>query len=270
MKKGFIKKPNSIIAILLIGLLLSLIGCAVKENSSLEEREPEVEKQESKATQLQETVLEKQGELCSNSKYSTEKSDFGFSRGYISLTDESQKKFEESGYNFTEIADLACLEYLFLCSNRVTDISGIEKFPNLKKIILEHAEIDDISLLANLKNLEDLDLADTPVTDISSLKTLGKMKHLNIMDTEIEDISVVSNMPELETLFMTRSNVSDLSPLSRLGNLRQLWIQDTQVRDISPIMELDLEQLIYTTNDIPEEQIEKFRGKHPKCDLIGR
>ena len=55
-------------------------------------------------------------------------------------------------------------------SNKVVDITGIEKFTNLTQLILSSNQISDISALKDLTNLTELDLNSNQISDISPLE----------------------------------------------------------------------------------------------------
>lgn len=122
------------------------------------------------------------------------------------------------------------------CSNRgISDLSGIERFWNLRVLKLAHNKIVDISPLAGLTNLWNLDLYDNQVADISPLAGLTNLTYLQIVTNRVSDISPLSNLTELKTLWAGNNRIADLSPLSALTSLTRVGFGTNQIVDVSPL-----------------------------------
>ena len=114
---------------------------------------------------------------------------------------------------------------LDLSNNRLTNISGIRHFKNLKILYLENNYITDISVLKDLENLENLDLSYNEIKDISDLKNLNKLKTLLINVIYITDTSVIKNLNSLETLGINYLNLesNQIKYIQSLKNLKYLY-----------------------------------------------
>ena len=96
---------------------------------------------------------------------------------------------------------------------RVTDLTGIENFLNLRMLELQNNHVLDLSPLAGLKKLE----------------------LLNLLNNGIEDISPLAQMPSLKWLELRNNAIADVTPLSGLTNLYGLLIQDNPAKDFTPL-----------------------------------
>ena len=109
------------------------------------------------------------------------------------------------------------LKYLDIGHNWVTDISFVEKLPDLRVLIIASNNVSDISPIASLHKLEWLEIFTNKITDISALAGLDHLQHLNIGNNQI----------------------ADLSPLYGLKNLKRLWMWRATGRKVTPQEELD-------------------------------
>ena len=158
-------------------------------------------------------------------------------------------------------------------SSEVSNLGGIEKFTNLKKLEIESTKISDISVISNLTNLEELyiygnylikdfsrvtsnqNIKDiTPITklvnlkklalsgynisNISSLSTLTKLTELDLIDNKIKDITPISKLTNLQKLYLTLNEISDITTLSNLTNLEELQIGGNQIDDLTALLGL--------------------------------
>ena len=101
----------------------------------------------------------------------------------INLSDLELKTFTEQDVldycQINNINPLYIIE-LNLNWNKLTDISGIKLFKNIKKLYLHCNELTDIFDLKDLINLKELYLWGNQIKDISVLKDLKKLEILYI------------------------------------------------------------------------------------------
>ena len=82
--------------------------------------------------------------------------------------------------DISAITKLRNLQFLDLSNNPIQDFSPLACLERLEYLYLEKTGIQDLSVLAGLKNLEVLSLADNPFTDYSPLHSLSQLKELDI------------------------------------------------------------------------------------------
>ena len=118
----------------------------------------------------------------------------------INLSDLELKTFTEQDVldycQINNINPLYIIE-LNLNWNKLTDISGIKLFKNLKELYLSHNELKDISVLKLFKNLKILTLIENKIEDILVLKYLNNLKELNIGNNKVKDIQIVKYLKKL-------------------------------------------------------------------------
>ena len=81
---------------------------------------------------------------------------------------------------------------------RITDITGMQCFTNLKLFSSSSNQIVDLSPLSNLTTLKELYLSENQIVDISPLSNL-------------------SNLTNLDNLYLSENQIKDLAPLVNLG-----------------------------------------------------
>ncbi|MHA2472116.1 MAG: leucine-rich repeat domain-containing protein [Promethearchaeota archaeon] len=114
--------------------------------------------------------------------------------------------------NITNITDIGGskgkldkVKELDLSHNHITNLEGIDKFPNLKLLKLNNNRIKDLEGITNLKKLEGLYLRNNLLTSLSGMRNLLNLKSL--------DLSGNPNIIEIPEFF------NDFSSLTKL----KLW-----------------------------------------------
>ena len=117
------------------------------------------------------------------------------------------------------------ITYLDLSDNKLTDISGIKLFKNLKKLYLDYNRVTDISGIKLFKNLRLLYLNNNEITDIFVLKDLKNLEILNISNNQIKDISVIQYLKNLQILRIDylKLESDQIEYIKLLKNLEELW-----------------------------------------------
>ena len=138
-----------------------------------------------------------------------------------------------------EEADLAAVTTLNLGDSGLTDLSDLQKFPNLKVLYLHRNGLQDLSGLAGLTGLEGLDASGNEISDLTPLKGLTQLATLSLTYNQIDDLSPLESLQSLKRLYLMGNQITDLSPLSGLSDLRCLHIEDNpDLTDLSPLQGL--------------------------------
>ena len=117
-------------------------------------------------------------------------------------------------------SDLEEVTSIDLAGGDISDLSGLERMPNLTTLYLSNNSLDDISALSDLNNLTYLDLGSTGVNESTALAQLA-------------------SLPNLSTLYLNSNNIVDVSPLSNLSGLSYLYLYDNEIYDISALVNND-------------------------------
>lgn len=123
----------------------------------------------------------------------------------------------------------------------ISDISLLEKMPNLHTVVLDYQRIYDISPLRNL-HLTTLSLCGNPVTDLSGLQDQKALRELYLSETGVTSLAGLENCSALLTLDCSYTAVVSLEPLSALP-IHSLHLTDTPVSDFETLSSLPLAEL---------------------------
>ena len=188
--------------------------------------------------------------------------------------------------NITDLSDLAQmanLEELALCNQKIEDISGLKELP-LKKLYLSKNMITDFSVLLNLIDLDTLCIMENPAENLSVIGECTGILRLNIQGMNLTDIDFLKNlsldyldmsnvevennifeplaeMKKLDTLCMCDVNEAAAETLSQMSTLKALfmWGDSTILENLKPLKGMtQLETLAFTTQISSLEGIEQF------------
>lgn len=188
--------------------------------------------------------------------------------------------------NITDLSDLiqmANLEELALCNQKIEDISELKELP-LKKLYLSKNMITDFSVLPKLIDLDILCIMENPAEDLSIIGECTGISRLNIQGMNLADIDFLKNlsldyldmsnvevennifeplteMKKMDTLCMCDINEAAAETLSQMSTLKALfmWGDSTILEDLKPLKGMtELETLAFTTQISSLEGIEQF------------
>ena len=125
------------------------------------------------------------------------------------------------------------LRKLILSANPIRDITPLKFLPELKKLFLSNTLVDDLQPLKDLPNLTSLNLTNLSLTDISPLKSLKQLKSLDIGGCTMIDLEAVSQLKGLTGLNIGNAQYPDFNCLQKLTNLTELHLSGTNVADLS-------------------------------------
>lgn len=188
--------------------------------------------------------------------------------------------------NITDLSDLiqmANLEELALCNQKIEDISELKELP-LKKLYLSKNMITDFSVLPKLIDLDILCIMENPAEDLSIIGECTGISRLNIQGMNLADIDFLKNLSldyldmsnvevknnifeplteikKLDTLCMCDVNEAAAETLSQMSTLKALfmWGDSTILENLKPLKGMtQLETLAFTTQISSLEGIEQF------------
>jgi len=139
------------------------------------------------------------------------------------------------------ISDISILEKLpeltsiTMIGTSVVDVSPLGKLKSLHDLSLMFMDNGDINGLSKLENLINLTITNSSICNINGLMQLKKIKSIMIFNSSIKDISPLKELTDLSLLTVMYSPVEDISPLVGLTNLEILFLNKTMVRDVSPL-----------------------------------
>ncbi|WP_010247690.1 leucine-rich repeat domain-containing protein [Acetivibrio cellulolyticus] len=109
---------------------------------------------------------------------------------------------------------------------------------NIKSLVLNGKEIEDITPLSNFTELTDLDLSVNHISDLTPLGDLTNLTSLKLCVNEISDLTPLRNLTNLNKLWLHWNSISDLTPLSKLINLTELDLAVNEISNLTPLSDL--------------------------------
>ncbi|GEM_PF-2466608 len=163
----------------------------------------------------------------------------------------------------------------------INDLSGIEKFSNLTRLMILYSGVKDITSIAKLSNLETLSLERNDISDFLELYKLDKLKSLNLkgnkkidgnidnytgedlkklnkisqildndgtIDMDVQNLGLFKNYKNLN---LSNQKLTDLSSLKGMTQLKTLNIQNNKltftdedkqiIKDMNQLVMLDMQ-----------------------------
>lgn len=102
---------------------------------------------------------------------------------------------------------------------------------NVPQLDEPYGNISDLSLLEKMPNLRELYLCQQEITDLSPLENLP-LRALYLTDNRIEDLTPLSEINNLQILYLGNNRINDLSPLPEMDSLASLSVGDFQGQDL--------------------------------------
>ena len=137
---------------------------------------------------------------------------------------------------------------------KISNITGLESFVNLRTINLSNNSIIDITPISSLSNITSINLSNNINVNLENLPNKANLEELNIASTKNSDISFISNLPKIKTLNVSNNGISVLTPLKTLRNLQILDVsENTAITIIDDILTLaNLKELNMATTGITD------------------
>ncbi|XBH21898.1 leucine-rich repeat domain-containing protein [Jonesiaceae bacterium BS-20] len=177
----------------------------------------------------------------------------------------------------------------------ITDITGLERMPNLDQILLSNNPLTSHTPIRNLAKLRHLDVSHTGVTDadlpdltgspviyylglgsnsiadVTELATVSSLTSLYIGNNTITDWSPIASMPNLDILHAANSQITDLTPFQSMTGLTRLYLGANQIVDPTPLANLtnlEVLQLSSQIVDLPSVPLGTATS-NPVTDVAG-
>lgn len=134
-------------------------------------------------------------------------------------------------------------------TGKITDITGLENFENLKSLNLTSNKVGNLDKLSGLKGLESLTIKNNGLKDLNSIKNIKSLKQLDASHNGISDISGLSGLTNLDTVILDSNEIgNNLSALNNLSKLSVLSLSDNGVSSLQNIKGLKLTSFYASNN----------------------
>lgn len=140
----------------------------------------------------------------------------------------------------TNVSGLAQLHTLILRQNLLTEVSGLDELPSLRKLDLYDNQIEVIgsSSLSSLRGLLYLDVSFNQLRKLENLENLVQLEELYACSNKITEMSGLEALVNLRTLELGSNRIREIGGLDTLVQLRALWLgrnKIAQVRNLEPV-----------------------------------
>ncbi|MDQ6469481.1 leucine-rich repeat protein [Flavobacterium sp. LHD-80] len=152
--------------------------------------------------------------------------------------------------NFPELINLVLYE------NKIKKIEGLEKLIKLRFLSLDNNQIEKIEGLEQNDHLSELVLYSNKISKIENLQHLKKLQILYLFGNQISKIENLGHLVQLKELYLSSNSISKIEALNNLVRLKELYLDKNQIKKIEDLDNLEsLTKLVLNDN-----QIEKIEG----------
>lgn len=171
--------------------------------------------------------------------------------------------------DFSPLNNASLLEKVNITGNKCTDISFVKGKFELTEVIFAKNFVEDITPLTDMENLVVLNCYNNPITTLQPIAKSHKLMKLNVGNTKITSLDPIKHLRFLTILNLDDSGISDFSALSNFTLLTELYLSDSNISDLGPVMGLDnLQKLYMARTKISLKEKDRFKKKHPRCQLL--
>lgn len=126
------------------------------------------------------------------------------------------------------------------------DTENLKYCRDVRYLDLGHNEFKHIDFVANMPELEVCIIAVGYMTSLEGIQNCPKLEYAEFLSGLISDVSPLAACTELVHLNLVYNRIKDITPLYGLTKLERLWI---------------------SRNDIPADQVAKFKELVPNCQV---
>lgn len=123
----------------------------------------------------------------------------------------------------------------------ITDISLLQKMPNLHYVVLDYQQIYDISAISNL-DLVGLSLCGNPITNLDALQDQKILTKLYLSETGVSSLEALAGCSALSTLDCSYTAVISVRSVAALP-IHSLYLTGASIADYESLSALPLQEL---------------------------
>ena len=142
------------------------------------------------------------------------------------------------------LSEFLNLKVLEAPTNNITSLEELAGLTKLEKLLLESNQISDLAPLAGLFRLRTLEIAKNKITDLSPIYVLDNVELLDVNENQITSIKGIGGMRKINTLRVSKNQIQDISPVGELNDLVHLSFGYNRVEDISVLYDLPMMKVL--------------------------
>lgn len=160
--------------------------------------------------------------------FSIHDKNFPILHGNILLNEQKISDFSDIKINNDEFEGIITIQFINIPS---ISLKGIEKFHNLKSLIISDSEIQNLELFSSLNNLEVLVIQNCKINRIPNIENNKNLVVLNLNNNKITKIENLENCIYLRRLDMDNNLITEIEGLDKLRNLSHLSIYNNPIHN---------------------------------------
>lgn len=143
------------------------------------------------------------------------------------------------------------LREVYLASNRLTNISALQRAPLLGYLSLADNGLttEGISVIADFPALSYLSLANNRIDSVAPLKNLSSLQELRLHNNQLSNVDDLRRLVNLEILYLGHNSIRDIGNLNTLTQLKVLYANDNLLTSISNLKNLRKLEIINVSNN---------------------
>lgn len=170
--------------------------------------------------------------------------------------------------DLTSLSKLKKIETIEIFGAKITNIEPFKGLQSLKNLAVDLTHVKDISFLHQLSSLETLGIYNFKGSLEKDLK-LKELKILSINNSEIINLHSFKDSQNLVTAVFLDSRVSNIDVVSNMKKIQEVEIINCPVTNIEALFQLThLKRITLEKTKVPRGMVDKFKLKHPNCEVI--
>eukprot|EP00656_Telonema_subtile_P033922 TRINITY_DN3804_c0_g1_i4.p1 TRINITY_DN3804_c0_g1~~TRINITY_DN3804_c0_g1_i4.p1 ORF type:complete len:574 (-),score=184.92 TRINITY_DN3804_c0_g1_i4:28-1749(-) len=186
------------------------------------------------------------------------------------LTEEDILLRSHDGVEADNLCTASKLAEALLSGLRVSHISGLEGFRNLRVLDLSCNRIDKIQGVDQLQNLRELRLAANRLSSTAGIGKLHKLEVLHLQHNALRGLEDFDALRKLQVLSCSNNNITSVKGLMKCTALRMLDLSENKVQDLELLSHMSQLQSLEAANNgiqtLPKTALAGF-GELEELDL---
>lgn len=141
------------------------------------------------------------------------------------------------------------LTTLILAGNRITNMAGIERLHDLKKLNMYDNKVQKIEGLENAENLKELRLGKNEIIRIEGLEKLDFLHELDLSENNISKMEGLDKLESLHILYLDKNNITKIEGLENLTELTTLSLENNRIKKLEGLDSLKKLGFLYLKNN---------------------
>jgi Leucine-rich repeat (LRR) protein len=156
-------------------------------------------------------------------------------------------------------ADVASLNEIYANGLGISDLAGLECWPNLEYLDVRDNQLDasDLEVVKSLNRLKTLKISCNPIQDLTGIASHPTLEVLEFSQVgcsaSLSNIDAVGTLKSLESVDLSGHGLSDVGSLAQLRGLRTVQLSGNALTSVADLATLPLLETLYLVgNDVSD------------------